>query len=602
MPWLLALAAVIVMLPALRGGLFADDVVQRLAELKPGQLPPHAAETGFVPDGSGRLFPVVNHLFDFIHTDAVRRRAADYGILPWWAPQGCAAALWRPLTAFTHWVDYQLYPNSPALMHAHNIAWYTAAVLLVASLYRKIDSSLCVSGLAGCLWMLDANTYFPVMFVANRGFIIALILGLLCLRAHIRWREEKAPAWMWASALCLTLSILADEGGASTLAFLMAYALVLERGAWKKRFASLLPATAVIVVWRIVYVSLGYGVRNFPGYVDPGYSPLVFLKDIAPRLNGLLGGQLTGLPPELAFALSPTWTWILALVFAVFTLLCLLAFLSVLRESQIARFWAAVAVLAAIPAATVAPLTKNLGFVAVGAFGVISVFLFDFASRARRALLAPALRAISWCVAVCLVLAHVFGAVAARVALAWATPLVPEIAAHACSFKEFDDIGEHNVIMVNDPSMLSGVMPFDRAYHRLPLPKAVRVLTVASVSITVSRADDATLVLTAPGGDLFDCPDLGASHLCYVFKNANEFLFGRVAWKQGDRVTNSLFDVNVLEISAKGQPRSVAFHFHQPLESADNTWLWIDWPHWSLDRFILPHVGQTITIPAAARP
>ena len=96
-----------------------------------------------------------------------------------------------------------------------------------------------MAGLAACLWLLDWHTFGPVAYVANRGFFIALVFGLLCFHAHVRWRTGKSVVWMWLSALCLLLSVLSDEGGASTLAFLLAYAIVLEPGGWRPTTSSL---------------------------------------------------------------------------------------------------------------------------------------------------------------------------------------------------------------------------------------------------------------------------------------------------------------------------------------------------------------------------
>jgi len=62
-----------------------------------------------------------------------------------------------------------------------------------------------------------------------------------------------------------------------------------------------------------------------------------------------------------------------------FSLVCAVTFLPVLRRERVTRFWAAVTLLALAPAATVFPLSKNLGFVAVGAFGVVASFLVHFA-------------------------------------------------------------------------------------------------------------------------------------------------------------------------------------------------------------------------------
>jgi len=594
------------MLPALKVGLFGDDLVQRSAQFKVAALPPHLADTGFVPPNSGELRSVVSHLFDYMGRPEAIAYARDYGIAPWWMLPSWGAALWRPLTAFTHWLDYRLFPNTPALMHAHNIFWYAAAVFLAAICYRKLSRSghdvltapptepALTAGLAALLFLFDKDNYGPVAYVANRGFVIALAFGLTCLYTHHRWRVAHSKGFMFLSALSLLLSLLANEGGASTLAFLFAYALVLESGRWKSRLATLVPAAIVMVAWRSIYVLRGSGVRHFVGYIDPGYNPLRFLRNLLPRVNGLLGGQLTGIPPELDFGLSPEMRTIFAIFFAAFSLVCAFVFLPIVRRDKVARYWGAVMLLALVPAATVVPLSKNLGFVAVGAFGLIASFLQCFASRERRLALPFAARTMSWVVASWLVLAHVFGAIAARVGLAAVSPYVPQAWEKLCAFES--EIGDRDIIIVNDPAESPVVVPFDRAYRGQPLPNSMRTLAPGLGGLIVTRPDDRTLLLTSKSTDLFDCPDLGPIHLAYALKAGNDYLFGGRVWHVGDRIASKGFVAEVVELSSRGFPRSVAFHFDQSLDSTNMVWLYFDWPRHAHLPIVLPEIGETVQV------
>ncbi len=608
LPAVLALLAMISMLPSLKADLFGDDLVQRLAQFKAADLPPRAEETGFVPPDSGELSAVVSHLFDYLGRPEGITRARNYGIAPWWMLPSWGAALWRPLTAFTHWVDYRLFPNTPALMHAHNILWYAAVVFLAAVSYRQLSGGLrltndvgrgvptvplplVTAGLAASLFLLDKDNYGPVAYVANRGFIVALAFGLACLYAHHRWRSAHQKGFMFLSAFGFLFSLLANEGGASTLAFLLAYALVMEQGCWQSRLVTLIPAAVVLLVWRVTYVSGGFGVKNFVGYIDPGYAPLSFLKNLLPRMNGLLGGQLTGIPPEIDFGLSPQMRIALALFFAAFSFVCALVFLPVLRHDTRARFWATVMLLALVPAATVVPLSKNLGFVAVGAFGLIASFLQHFAAREHRTVLPPKLRMLSWCMASCLVLAHIFGAIAARAGLAAITPYIPQGWEQLCAFET--EIGDRDVIIVNDPAESPVVVPFDRAYRGLSLPKSMRTLAPGLSGLAISRSDDCTLVLTSNGRDLFACPSLGPIHLAYALERGNDFLFGGRVWHVGERIASKGFVAEVLELSNEGMPRSVAFHFERSLDSENMVWLYFDWSRHAHLPFILPKPGET---------
>ena len=114
LPWILGVAAVIVMLPALKTGLLMDDLIQRIPELKPSQIPPGLYRTGAVPDNTGKLSTVLFETFPGFSRDReLWKKSKNYGILPWWLPDETRCCLWRPFTAVTHWLDYRMFPDSP---------------------------------------------------------------------------------------------------------------------------------------------------------------------------------------------------------------------------------------------------------------------------------------------------------------------------------------------------------------------------------------------------------------------------------------------------------------------------------------------------------
>jgi branched-subunit amino acid transport protein len=308
----------------------------------------------------------------------------------------------------------------------------------------------------------------------------------------------------------------------------------------------------------------------------------------------LLGGQLTGVPPELSLGLDTKWQTILALGFALFSLLCAMVVLPVLRRDRVGRFWTLVMLLALVPAATVASISKNLGFVAVGAFGAVTSFLVHFAGSRKRAGGTWLNQSVSWFVAAWLVLA-----LAARVGLALASPYIPVVAQRVFALEYAAEVGDRDVVVINEPGIISFVVPFERAYRGLPLPRSLRILVPGSIPLEVRRADASTLILTAKEGDLFDCPALGPIHLAYVCKAANEWLLGGRKWETGQRVTCKGFQAEVLDLSPRGMPRSLAFHFEGPLESERKVWLYVDWRHLKHEPFVLPQIGETIEIAAA---
>lgn len=592
LPVFLAIGAVLVMLPALKTGLVADDLMQRSVELRPSQLPLRMHETGN-PADSGSFSTVIFNLFGLNRDPQYMALMKNYGTLPWWTPDDLRLSLCRPVAAFTHWLDYRLFPDSPALMHAHNIAWFAVTVFLLTIVYRKLMGVAWPAGLAALLFLLDGYTYFPVMFVANRGFIMALFFGLLCLYEHHQWRSTRSRSAMVRSALFLALSLFSEEGGASVFAFILAYALVLEPGSFRSRAVTVLPSLLVLMVWRTVYILSGYGLSH-EGlfYVDPLNEPFRFVQELFPRMVVVLGGQLTGVPPELLFVIKPSLHPMIIALYGAFAVATLVIILPWVRRDKMAAFWFTAMLLAAIPESSLVPLSKNFGLVAVGVYGLIASFIAALLTRPLPEGLAY--RIPAWIACGLLLLAHVPGAIVERVITVKTTSFL--FAQVSQSPHDWPGIENENVIVINYPCpLVSAYVPSYKAYFHQPLPRTVRALVPACTSFKVQRTDDKTLVIRSQGPDIFSCDDVGHIHAAYVFSTCNLLLCAPHC-KKGDRIDLNGLTVEVLESDAAGLPSCVAFRFNTSLDSPDFRWLWFDWRTFSAPAFKMPAIGQSVTL------
>jgi uncharacterized membrane protein YeaQ/YmgE (transglycosylase-associated protein family) len=520
----------------------------------------------------------------------------NYGALPWWTPGDFKIGLCRPVTAFTHWLDYQLFPDTPALMHAHNIAWFAALVLFVTVIYRKLMGAGWVAGFAALLFLLDGNTYFPVAFVGNRGFMLALFFGLLSLYEHHRWRSARSRAGLVLSALFLALSLFSEEGGAATFAFILAYALVLEPGSFRSRALTVLPSILVIVLWRIIYEVLGFGLRGVELYIDPVNHPLQFAWAIIPRVMVVLGGQLTGVSPDFMLALKPSLHPMAIALYGAVVVLALAVFIPCVLRDKTAAFWFAVMALAAIPASAVMPMSKNFGFVAVGAYGLIASFVAGLITRPCKLPERLGYRIPAWIACVLLILAHVPGAIAERIETVKATPGFFKLMGHFIEIGDLPDAENKNVVIVNAPcpfSLFHG--PSCKAYYHQALPKTLRALVPGCTSFDVRWADDKTLVVQSKGPDIFSCEDVGRMHIAYFFRTFNVAV-GGTKLPKGHRTELPGLAVEVQEVSEDGFPTQVAFRFNTSLDSPNFCWLWFDWRTFSTKPFTVPAIGQSVML------
>ena len=95
----------------------------------------------------------------------------------------------------------------------------------------------------------------------------------------------------------------------------------------------------------------------------------------------LLGSQLTGVPPDFLFAVKPSLQPMIIALYGMFVVAALVVFLPWVLRDKMAAFWFAVMILAAIPEAVLVPLSKNFGFIAVGAYGLIASFVAGLVTR-----------------------------------------------------------------------------------------------------------------------------------------------------------------------------------------------------------------------------
>ncbi len=221
LPLAAALLSVVLALPALGVGWAIDDYFHRAILLER----PRAKEYLGPP----------SDMFRFFRGDPERTgRLVDLGLFPWWTYPALKAEMLQALTVLTHRLDYALWPDSPVLMHAHNLFWLGAAVAVTACFYRQILGPTWVAGLAALLFAVDDARGPTVGFVANRNALVAATFGVSALIAHDRARRGSSRLGGVLATLLLLAALFSKEEGIGTCAYLAAYAFFIDpRGTWR---------------------------------------------------------------------------------------------------------------------------------------------------------------------------------------------------------------------------------------------------------------------------------------------------------------------------------------------------------------------------------
>ena len=452
--WMLAMLLV---LPSLGAGLFADDYGHRFL-----------------------LVEQSHELFSFLDNDpSLRQLQYGYGMVPWWSSESLSLRFFRPLADITHRFDYWLYPDSPWRMHLQSLVWYGLLLFVVMALYRKLFAALGVDGklaafFAFLFFAVDATHGMTVAWIANRNALLAALCGMLAFYCHIRSR------WL-LSALLFGMSLLSAECGVATFGFLAGFALFLDERGIRSGLLALLPAALVLLVWLVAYRVMGYGVVGSAGfYIDPFHNLSGFLWQLPEKILVALSALFHLLPFHLVSYLHG---FVLVSGLLIFLLLGWWAWKC---NDPLYRFFLCALVVSILPATVTVMQDRNLLFASVAAAGLlarITLWLRD-RSRAGQALI---------------LFFHVLVSAMLMVPAALAPAL---LAKNAESLARALPVSEERapVISFGMPLYDASFVALVRHAEGLPLPERFWNITTCTEGVVVERIGSGVIRVSSPAG------------------------------------------------------------------------------------------------------
>jgi hypothetical protein len=436
------------------------------------------------------------------------------------------------------------------------------------------------------MWVLDDTHGTPVGFISNRNALMACFFAMLTLIAHDNWYKQKQLKWKLTAIISLAASLLSAEAGIATCAYLFAYVVFLESNTWRQKIVNLAPYAAVVIVWRITWGLLGYGVYNVGLYVDPLREPILFISEMWHKAILLLTAQFTGISSDISMMLSQhTLSQFIIGELLVLAVLAVL-FIPVIKKDRIARFWTCGMLLSVLPCCATFPNDRMLIFVGIGAMGLLGQFIVFVFSNKDAYKPKPAVRVISVIAAVLFLFSNIVlspGVLAVKSRYPLGPPkltekiFIPPI--------EDENIVNQDLIIVNPPSaFLAFASPymFDPDYTNKP--KLTRSLCSSLYGPTVvTRVDDNSIsIRPAEGFMAFTLDRLFRGNNCQVQLGQQFHLTGMT--------------VEITELTDDNRPAEAIFRFDKPLE--DESFRWIKWCYGHYEPYTPPAVGQTETIKA----
>jgi hypothetical protein len=575
-PWIVIAVGIALAAPALTAGFAADDhlhrVVQRADTGVPG-LRPHPFDLFVFADGD----PIAN------------TQLRDAGVFPWWVDPQLKLAFFRPLSSATHALDHALWPDSAPLQQAQDLVWLLLSSIVAWKLFARIfdgRQARWIAVLALALYAWDDARGPVVGWIANRNALIAVALAVPVLLVHDRWRRDGWAPGRVVAPLIFAVALGAGESSIAILAYVAAHALWLDRAPWRDKLVALLPYLVVVVVWRVVYVHLGYGVAGSGIYLDPGADPIAFAGAAARRLPFLLLGQLAVPWSDLASIYPVIGLLVPMLAFAAVVLAAIAAACArIVRRDPVARFFATGMVLAAVPVCSTFPADRLLGFVGLGGAGLIAQLIA--AALADRALLGDG-RARRWfgvAIAILMIAIHVVLAPPLLVLRARSMVAVGRVLDRAEAGIPHTADGKTVIIATAPNDGLAGYILVTRASRGEPRPARLYWLSTATSDVTLERLEPRALRVTVAGGLLHD-------ELDQMMRSPRLRPF-----HAGDRIALRGVELTIEAVTADGRPRVFVARFAVPLE--DPSLVWLRWQDHTYVPYAPPALGARDTLPAA---
>lgn len=570
--WIIG-ASIVLMMASLDSGLFADDYLHQLIIRGSHEI------KGFERDKLD--------LFRFTFGDSLQRLKQE-GIVSWWDDPNAKLAFLRPVTSLTHYIDYELWPNSPWLMHLHSLFWALFAFLGVRSLYRAIVPTVWVARLALFLYVLDDARSWFVSWIAARNAVVATAFSIWALVLHHRLRGEGWTPAVWLTPLLLALSLLAGDGSVAILGYLLAYALFLDKGPLSSRLLTLAPYAALVLGWRIVCGALGYGVAGSGLYTDPTQNPWGFFLVCCERVPILLFAQFGGFWSDLwnsAF-LFPRIAQLVMATAVVFLLAMAALFYPLIAREPVVRFSLAGAMVSVVVASGAFPSDRLLSWVAIGASIALARFIAIYSDGAGWPGYPPALAKVASAAAFGLVLTNVAVAPLSLPLRARGAITISEVVDRAnASIPTDPTIADKFVILVNPPGVpLASYLPIMRAATGVPRPKAQYWLTTSTTEVLLERVDAHSIKVRPAGGFLNNPADM-------LFRTPQKPM------KLDEQVNLGPLTIRIIERTADSRPAQVLAHFSVPLE--DPSLVWLRWGDTAYVPFKPPAIGKRTVLPAA---
>lgn len=569
-PWIPIILGILMTLPTLRTGLIMDDVLVK-AKLSEVASPWTPAEWW--------------DLYTFARED-INGKLLEAGHHPWWAHPEVKMTFFRPVSALTHILDYQLWPEQTWLHHLHSILWYGLAIFMVfwvlSGIFPNAKKAVMMAAIAFAVATPHAMT---VGWLAGRNTVISFVAALLFFELYRRWRESGKIGLLWSSLGVFVVGLLTGEAALGGIAYMLSWEMFMMKKPLKNRVLALMPHFMIFLGWYIGYALAGFGAANTGIYHDPATDLPDFVLKVVTHFPVLFMGKWALIPLDFWAIIPLGPRYLLTGIGLLFMVGVGAMMWPLLKKHALSRFFAVGMLISFLPFTATLPMDRLVLFAGLGAAALLGQMATQLPEKNFLRVVWKVMLFIHLPVATLLgvfrsaTLDTVFSANTSGYTQAPIDEEVPE------QTFVYVTTNFHRVHYTTLMRTLDGNM--------LGVPKRSVILSSTTTANTITRTGSHTLEIVPEGG--FMNLLLEQIHR----RSSSQFTVG-------DRVSLPDLEVEILELNAEGNPARAAFHFNRPLEDPSLRWLVVEPepgstfpPVLSTHAFELPAIGETVYVQSA---
>ena len=151
---------------------------------------------------------IADAFYFFGPTQKATKRLKEYGALPWWSDDEALMAVFRPVSAITHYIDHVVLKSNFFYIQLHSLLWFLIFSLCAFLFYRQFNLPKPVVILACLIFVIDLNHMGNFYWLSARNSYIALTFALLTFIFHVRWRETGKLLFLFLNNHLVSLILL----------------------------------------------------------------------------------------------------------------------------------------------------------------------------------------------------------------------------------------------------------------------------------------------------------------------------------------------------------------------------------------------------------